>query len=366
MTCVLTLVHGTWSPNAPWVQSESPFSEYMEKRVDGLVAATRLNWTGSNTLTGRFQAAGWLRSRIDTVEKEYPTARHFIIAHSHGGNIAMYALRDPEIEKKVAGVICLGTPFLFPRPREFGPFGWTCISRGAGALFLVVGGLVSLTVYIPGPEALVLLARGAFIALVTIVGVKRVQEWIRDAERMRKRLAMPDLKHSQVFVVRAPGDEASGGLAGLRTAGTVLGLGWRRLAVPGGALVRLAARLRHRTARRWRLLRLPITVATICLGGIGGAYLTVAGLILGLLGSLASGILRFVGKELAPFGLFLDVTIEASPPGTWLVYQLGTPTTESPEDSLIGRGLDHSSIYTDPRALAAIADWINLSPAWPN
>lgn len=43
----------------------------------------------------------------------YPHARHFIIAHSHGGNIVCYALRDhPELAQNIAGVITLSTPFL--------------------------------------------------------------------------------------------------------------------------------------------------------------------------------------------------------------------------------------------------------------
>src|SRR5262245_54765385 len=54
----------------------------------------------------------------------YPTIPNspcFIIAHSHGGNIARYALHDPEFAARAAGVVTLATPFLTGKPRNVHP-----------------------------------------------------------------------------------------------------------------------------------------------------------------------------------------------------------------------------------------------------
>ena len=45
------------------------------------------------------------------------SAHHGIVAHSHGGNVALYALRDVALRRKIDGVVTLGTPFIHCRPR---------------------------------------------------------------------------------------------------------------------------------------------------------------------------------------------------------------------------------------------------------
>ena len=61
-----------------------------------------------------------LLRHLAVVTNSYPLAQHFIVAHSHGGNIALYALNHPELARKIRGVICLSTPFLNVRERNLG------------------------------------------------------------------------------------------------------------------------------------------------------------------------------------------------------------------------------------------------------
>lgn len=48
-----------------------------------------------------------------------PSAKHILIGHSHGGNVALYALREPLVANAVKRLVLLGTPFLTVRPRTF-------------------------------------------------------------------------------------------------------------------------------------------------------------------------------------------------------------------------------------------------------
>jgi alpha-beta hydrolase superfamily lysophospholipase len=68
---------------------------------------------------------------------QYPEPRHFIIAHSHGGIVALYALRDPAADQVVSGIITLATPFVSARPRRFRPF------IGAMTFLLIAGPVVA-------------------------------------------------------------------------------------------------------------------------------------------------------------------------------------------------------------------------------
>jgi hypothetical protein len=94
-----------------------------------------------------------LNSRIIQV-REYPNAHHFVVAHSHGGNVAMYALADESLASRVSGVVCLGTPFFACKPRNL---------RAAAPL---VGILLIFTVVIS-----FLLACGACALLMSWLGV---------------------------------------------------------------------------------------------------------------------------------------------------------------------------------------------------
>ena len=61
----------------------------------------------------------------DPLQPQVPASdtRHFVIAHSHGGNIALYALRDPAVRERITGVATLATPFLIARERNLGSIG---------------------------------------------------------------------------------------------------------------------------------------------------------------------------------------------------------------------------------------------------
>ena len=47
-----------------------------------------------------------------------PALAHFLVAHSHGGNVALSALKNKAVRRSIDGLVCLATPFLFSRRRQ--------------------------------------------------------------------------------------------------------------------------------------------------------------------------------------------------------------------------------------------------------
>jgi hypothetical protein len=118
VTYVLTLVHGTWARGAPWTQPGSPLRSHLESRLGPNISFRVFEWTGQNSHTARLTAGEDLRHDLHQALKTHPQAQHFLIGHSHGGNVILYALRDPVLKDQIAGVVTLGTPFLDCQPRE--------------------------------------------------------------------------------------------------------------------------------------------------------------------------------------------------------------------------------------------------------
>jgi hypothetical protein len=115
---VLTLVHGTWARGAAWTRPESPFRIMIQDELCGLGAASvtvisDFEWSGLNRHEDRREAALALQCKLKTVLAGRPNAFHFLIGHSHGGNIILRAiLRWPRLQETLCGAICIATPFL--------------------------------------------------------------------------------------------------------------------------------------------------------------------------------------------------------------------------------------------------------------
>ena len=82
----------------------------------------RFQWTGGNTHGARHRAAAQLRSFLAESIHLYPRAHHFIVSHSHGGNVALYALQGLRGGDAVTGIVAMGTPFIDCEVRDFDLF----------------------------------------------------------------------------------------------------------------------------------------------------------------------------------------------------------------------------------------------------
>src|SRR5262249_21766021 len=114
---LITLVHGTWPHgffprivrfkqrvreltrrqrrDAPpfWFEESSPFLARLSTELDDISHKIKpLRWTGENSIVERDKTAHALTEHLSAEHAEHPQATQLIIAHSHGGNIALRAL----------------------------------------------------------------------------------------------------------------------------------------------------------------------------------------------------------------------------------------------------------------------------------
>lgn len=117
---VVTLVHGTFNFFQPeWTKPDSVFCSTLSQRLT--YSANVFRWSGWNSHRARLRAARKLKHNLAVAISAFPDAQHFVVAHSHGGNIVLYAMKDGELSKTLAGIICLGTPFITCEARSIDP-----------------------------------------------------------------------------------------------------------------------------------------------------------------------------------------------------------------------------------------------------
>ena len=128
--CSIILVHRTWGrgifPKMSdlkrrychgtkwWFEEGSQFCA----RLDAALKSSSLDWpiraflwTGTNSVNARDSAARDLSNQLREDMKD-PDATAVIIAHSHGGNVALRALQHLESMTDRIRVVTLATPFL--------------------------------------------------------------------------------------------------------------------------------------------------------------------------------------------------------------------------------------------------------------
>lgn len=122
----IVLVHGTWGrgfdpdtvapPPVPrWFEPESEFCRTLKGRLAGRLGSAvvvEFLWSGANSIREREEAAAELAAFLDRSIVQAPQALHFILAHSHGGNVAIDALAKMEQSAGRIHIVTLATPFL--------------------------------------------------------------------------------------------------------------------------------------------------------------------------------------------------------------------------------------------------------------
>jgi pimeloyl-ACP methyl ester carboxylesterase len=113
---VVVAIHGTFAERAAWTQPDSVLHRAMITQLTGVdVEWKEFRWGSWNNSHERREAANELRRAILRVRDSHPEARVALLAHSHGGNVALMALRsDSRLQQVVDAVVCLATPFIVP------------------------------------------------------------------------------------------------------------------------------------------------------------------------------------------------------------------------------------------------------------
>lgn len=113
-----------------WFEEGSPFLARLNTEFNDISHECKpLLWSGKNAIFERDKTARVLAEYIWTEHLEHPNATQLIIAHSHGGNIALRALqqlqkldasRMDEADRASPLVVTLATPFIEIHKAELG------------------------------------------------------------------------------------------------------------------------------------------------------------------------------------------------------------------------------------------------------
>lgn len=357
---IVTLVHGTFArglflrrPLAAWTDSRSDLRAAI---ADALrprkVQFAIFNWSGGNSMHARRDAGFALVAFLLELFARFPKAHHHIVAHSHGGNIAMYALRTDTIRSRIQSVTCLSTPFLHVVPRRYGAqmgaafqlaAGIGVVSFGLLILFLLIhawfptaqattaAGLGWFSSHL-NPTTWAQLAKAIAIGLVAASSAlfrPLLRRWRRWAKTVARETRLPTALDLPLLIVRSSGDEASSLLGSAQLASAALTWLVRRL-------LRYAPQPQRKTNRGANAL------AQVILGVVTFPIMIIAAL----------PMLLTFGLDASLAGITLTISAEPTPPGRWSILHL---TANGP---MATRDLLSHATYADPRATVEVASWI--------
>jgi pimeloyl-ACP methyl ester carboxylesterase len=418
---VLTLVHGTFARRATWPRYGSPLRKRIAFLLAGHVVFRELSWSGYNTFRARMAGTTCLRELLLENLTKWPTARHFILGHSHGGSIALDTLRDPELAERIDGVVCLSTPFLVtsdlnvPKvfvelPVVYGYFcaGAICLACAAGWFYLSPDSFNSYLKMILDHDIyhskyIVMQTLLPFLFITALAWVtgkafhKLSRHYAGVVLQTRRRTCIPP---ERVLILRQPGDEASAVIGGahllswlivnalnLLLATVIVAQNawdaisptspkalWRSrlgficvsiVVVIAAYLINptasaLGAYVSTNTSLLGTITITSLVVTVYAITGIALIYI-LAFIVMGVFCFLVMlPYALFIGPELLFVGPKIQVTAEATPHGSWNVHSLDLGDLSNEADNHRGRlgAMTHSYLYDSVEATKIIIDWI--------
>ena len=390
---VVTLVHGTFARGALWTKDGSVLRREIAAAVcehDCDVSFDNFEWSGRNTHRARVRAGHELAAHITRLREAMPRCRHFIVAHSHGGNVALLAHKHLPMFLHALGIATLGTPFIHAdlpdelatatdetlreMARESSVVRTLAAYIAAGAGFVVM--LAGHQNY--GQEtdvaALGSVAAGVAVWFLLRNRMKAALAWMlhplspkRAAVRLGQALALKPLPETHVLSFIYPGDEAGLLLNTLEKTTALPTRAVRWFKDIGGTVLGITLIIFLATAFFSEQITRLAGVSDDQLKEIAvGAMTWVIGAGLGIWFALVSirYVLSFLRGHPGGFGwerpsihAFVDIGVRpvARPPEAKSNAHQEVPFTAA-EDAK--KGLRHSGLYEDPRILRALAYWI--------
>ena len=393
MSVCVTLVHGTWGKKSGWTRSGSILWDYLKLHIADELVISRFEWTGRNSPSARARAGQELRQHLTNAISQYPDAKQFIVTHSHGGNVALYALRDESVLAQITGLVCLSTPFLYAQERPFGPDEEEILIIFAGFMALAGGLWFSWSRDVPRGVSIV-----GCVALYLLITIA-LFTWKRISDRVVNKFAFPVVPAQKLLVVRMSADEATGALVTSQFVTWILSQLWFYASNVSGRVRRAVYNFSDSAwTRKWGSRGLKLLLISILIfaamdvitdGFTGNSTLTIIGESAGsVMLALFAGLMLFIfagaasqvadlltsillllvvlpisiamlpfGPELVFYSFFVEITSETVPPGD--SYPVNTFVSRS------DGSLTHTQSYEDERVLKLIVDWINERQSSP-
>lgn len=114
----ITLVHGTNATDGSWFRENSRFRKQLQMALPMPIEYHYILWDGHNSHASRLTAAKRLSDHVAEIKQLGSPTHHYLICHSHGGNIALYAAKDRSFVEALSGLVTLGTPFICCTPNK--------------------------------------------------------------------------------------------------------------------------------------------------------------------------------------------------------------------------------------------------------
>lgn len=345
MEQVFVLIHGTFARAAKWVRDDSNLADRLRSEFPNSLI-TNVPWSGRNRFKARAQSAVDLQERVHKLRVECPHARITVIAHSHGGTLALHALSDASLSEQISAIICLSSPFLWVRPR------WSRFQ------YVLLNQILTLTVCIPMAIVLFQSLHHAGISksgmwatklgIILVVALIWSQSMWLIEKRIRKlsdeSTINPGLG-SKTLILRTTADEA----------GFILSvasfLSWLT-SYPFRVISRVLDRAFHKpfdrvpTVLSWFGGLVSLILGWFCLIFVGWLEVILF---------LPVAILNLAyGPELLFASLFAEVTAESTPPGKWEVRCF-----EPDELGITDTTLRHSELYQNDDVISEIFRWLH-------
>lgn len=212
---VVSLVHGTYAKDAVWIQEGSALFAALKNGFGERLLIKPFRWSGENSIYARTRAAAELADHIRELSSQHPQAHQYIIAHSHGGNVALYCQKYLR-PGSISGVACISTPFFQAKARDIAPFNRSAFTFAAVSVdaFLCLFLFNLLPSDLSWPWTIALF--GLSFSFITILGLLPITLFLQvldEAEVIKEQLVdaicatVP--KGSNLGIVRVAGDEAS-------------------------------------------------------------------------------------------------------------------------------------------------------------
>jgi pimeloyl-ACP methyl ester carboxylesterase len=201
------LVHGTWAPRATWIDPASVISRRLSTAFP-TADHYAFRWSGGNSHDARIQAGAELARTVTSIHRECGTTQFFLIGHSHGGNVVLYALAVPEVAALVPRAAFLATPFIEIDAIDVET--WTSRLEAIIHQFQRYVFMLGAPVLITGGWP-VIAAYGLFLAMI-FSARDRLVGWTTDILHEKQRVFIANAETADpgipIFVATEEGDEA--------------------------------------------------------------------------------------------------------------------------------------------------------------
>ncbi|QDO84090.1 DUF2974 domain-containing protein [Shewanella psychropiezotolerans] len=365
----IVMVHGTFAQEASWSNNiGSTLRNIITDHIGISVSFQAFNWSGKNSHSERIKAARKLHVHLEKIIQEPTSGNIYVIAHSHGGNVAFYALKDSVLQSKISGVICLATPYIRCHERDLDivkrvlfaplwlfiiviPIVFMIVAAFNEAWILYAISLVFQYFWITKYEYSISLAKKVFTP------VSRLFDWMKIVQLDSVvRISLPNIRTTPVLSINVHGDEAERHLRIIERFGNVFLRYSPYVLVGGGVLAVLGV-------VPWYLITYGVEGPIIGSGSVQAkilifmtifGWLVISGIYY-LVGSIFPSIIR---GHIAGFGYegilknaLLRIFINKSP-------EQVISLTEITYHVEVDKGLKHSSLYENNEIIKYLCSWI--------